>query len=762
MKSLSSNITAGMEGSSRPVYLIVIKPRSTDTWTRLAWATEAITLDVATGSTGSGSGTSIFTDANATFITSGVLAGDSIDGDNGVFSFQGIVQSVDSETQLTLSVTVPTGSDYVWTVQRTFDGSRIKKDGLGRIRQEIDVDKGGGIATVSDFEFEVLNQDNFFLTLPNYLENREIEVRLIFADKTGASIPNSLLLGKFIIEDVVPDLDSVRFTCIDSSPTKHKLIPKNLITEDIYTNAPKEILNRPVPLLWGSFTDVDSKYQEGRDVAKAYLIDRFDKVYVICDHLAKVSGSPYYFDQGLNQFCRFLSHADYNSFSGAPSNKAYYKITFPSYYRILKPWGTNSTYNDKSDWQNTADRDDTTYSSIDSNNSVAHQIAIPSYSPSVVAKLKAVVDIIGSMVNDSVQILIYDKNNNLIISRSITTSVDGVTSGVWTISNWTSDNPSEYVNIVADYIMWGTSEEATVNVKQLFIELLDELQNDIPIEIYSSAHGRMFGSWIDANSRNNGYNQNDLIENPAYIIESILRDLIGLDSSEINYQSFDEIGNTTNGKRNGWIFAFQILDQKNSLDIIDEICRDAQLIYFVDYQLKETIRELPLSGSTSVKSLSLSDYLLNGEKSSFKVERTTFDKIYNDFEVRYGYNYATQEYEKRVFCNKDGRSQGVLQARQDDCYNSYINYGFERKLVVESPYIRDDNTAIYLLSRLVLWFTSRKNKISFKTMLNGLDIELGDVITPYHPILFPSGDAVVTMIEYDLNRDLITFEARQL
>lgn len=41
---------------------------------------------------------------------------------------------------------------------------------------------------------------------------------------------------------------------------------------------------------------------------------------------------------------------------------------------------------------------------------------------------------------------------------------------------------------------------------------------------FSYVKGRMFGGWIDDNSRSNGFNSGDLIENPAYILESILRD----------------------------------------------------------------------------------------------------------------------------------------------------------------------------------------------------------------------------------------------
>ena len=46
--------------------------------------------------------------------------------------------------------------------------------------------------------------------------------------------------------------------------------------------------------------------------------------------------------------------------------------------------------------------------------------------------------------------------------------------------------------------------------------------------IYCSGKGRQYGAYIDADSRNQGYNKNALIENPVFIIESILRSELGV------------------------------------------------------------------------------------------------------------------------------------------------------------------------------------------------------------------------------------------
>lgn len=50
--------------------------------------------------------------------------------------------------------------------------------------------------------------------------------------------------------------------------------------------------------------------------------------------------------------------------------------------------------------------------------------------------------------------------------------------------------------------------------------------DNISEDAYMYCYGRMFGGWIDDNSRSTGFIEGDPIENPAYIIESLLRDEI--------------------------------------------------------------------------------------------------------------------------------------------------------------------------------------------------------------------------------------------
>jgi len=51
-------------------------------------------------------------------------------------------------------------------------------------------------------------------------------------------------------------------------------------------------------------------------------------------------------------------------------------------------------------------------------------------------------------------------------------------------------------------------------------------QGELLSDVFAKIKGRGFDYWVDFDSRDNGYDEDDLIENPAYIVESLLRDEI--------------------------------------------------------------------------------------------------------------------------------------------------------------------------------------------------------------------------------------------
>jgi len=56
---------------------------------------------------------------------------------------------------------------------------------------------------------------------------------------------------------------------------------------------------------------------------------------------------------------------------------------------------------------------------------------------------------------------------------------------------------------------------------------------------WAAMKGREYGSWVDDVARSNGHDEGDMIEDPAFIVESLLRDEAGLSTSDIDVASFD-------------------------------------------------------------------------------------------------------------------------------------------------------------------------------------------------------------------------------
>jgi len=86
----------------------------------------------------------------------------------------------------------------------------------------------------------------------------------------------------------------------------------------------------------------------------------------------------------------------------------------------------------------------------------------------------------------------------------------------------------EYEQLVPRHL--GLNKDKVYSGGEAYVTQYRTKTNLTPSEIdyvYYSGKGRQYGAYIDADSRNQGYNANALIENPIFIIESILRSELG-------------------------------------------------------------------------------------------------------------------------------------------------------------------------------------------------------------------------------------------
>jgi len=239
--------------------------------------------------------------------------------------------------------------------------------------------------------------------------------------------------------------------------------------------------------------------------------------------------------------------------------------------------------------------------------------------------------------------------------------------------------------------------------------------------LYVAAKGRKFGSWVDANSRNNGYNQNDLIQNPVYIIEDILRTEMGLGDSDIDYTTFDTVGNTTNGTLGTALndsisdvkFAFSQYKYMDGIGLIQKICKQTGLYFFFDGSGKATLKQ-----RLRAASYSSADKTIDFEDCIFKsFNRTNINSVRNEIEINYRYDYGTEQ-----TLLSDTSSDATSKAK-------YSATSRAQKLKLDADCIQDTTTAQNLGDSYLDWFKNRKNVLSFTiTRPKYLDLEIGDIV----------------------------------
>lgn len=168
-------------------------------------------------------------------------------------------------------------------------------DGIGPVEAGVDIEVEGGVASVSNFDLTILNQERFDQTITSTnlkLENRPITVYMGFVP-SGAS-PTVLIQSDMIkiytgvIESVNTfDFSQHSISCVDSAFMRHKMMPTTVIDSDTYKLAPPESIGQVIPVVYGDFVGStlsnDVKY-ETRAPAPGILTDEANLVFHFSDH----------------------------------------------------------------------------------------------------------------------------------------------------------------------------------------------------------------------------------------------------------------------------------------------------------------------------------------------------------------------------------------------------------------------------------------------------------------------------------------------
>jgi len=703
-------------------------------------------------------------------------------------------------------------------------GGILKEKGFGSIKQSVDIEEGGNVAKVGNMQISVLNpqyagQDRFDECFEGMnMENRTVEIWSGFY--TGSDLQKADLLLRFrgVVDDVSFDYGEYTIKIKDAGFKRHKNIPGLLITEDDYPNAPERNWGKPMPLFYGELetTGSDPAYGE-KDAPPIMLLDeqKYKWLYSL-NKPTSVNDQRLWLYFGNSVWLYFLPTATYSVTYGRPTT-----IEFASgglaqnllgvLVMQLRGQGKNTSPSSL-DFSNAVDNSDTSYLTLGANEKLYLKVPVPADPARVQDETMLFMRVVFGSITGTGKLRYYnpewdagvgkisdgiafdsgDANGNfdLILADDKTAhgreDDQGDQQNLWQLDEVTTlefgiemdaDSSAQIKNVEFhgwNLLMKGNVEMLVIGkpgLRRWFMKPshLQEVNLLVNRESYAAGQfGARFGAWVDQNSRNNGYDEDQLIEGGiAYTIEAMLRDELGLTSDEIDYDSFDDTGNTTDGDRKLWKLSGIVDKQELSLNIIKEICRQTGIIYFENYENKEKI--VALKKRTASKTIDRTTI----QEGAINIRFSNLSQVYNEFYMNYKPQWFDGNYMKTLFVTASDHNlssnvrSGTPNTFTGLCGDSQDKYLKTNRLTLDCDWIRDDATAELLIKWLAEWLCYRKYIVGFETAgLDHVDLELGDQVKIDHTLL-PDGVSnddsfLLYDISDDLNNDKMKFKFIQI
>ncbi|NLI41985.1 MAG: hypothetical protein GX421_12565, partial [Caldisericales bacterium] len=506
-----------------------------------------------------------------------------------------VSMSLDNSTSLLLA-TKDTNDITGWSGSRYLGGYL---ETLGTIDMLIDLAKGPGVHKTYDFEYSLLNQDDFHESLLQYdFYNRAVEIRLIFADKESPSWANAVPLFKGIIRDWSYSKQRIVIKCTSNDKVwLERQLPLTVFNADQFPHCPSGNLGKPIPLIWGEYAEPDGLYQAGGDLVKAYKIDDKFNIYMASSHALQAYRHAYYWNDNLKEACKFSGVVDgAYTFTGAAVASYYWvydpRITIIS--RILSLMDAVSG----NDFETDGDK------VFDFSISTSIRLSKASNADKLLARLADMkVDGASAIylchesawsntpnLFDRIRIFIYADNFE---ATAFVDSYFGADHDIyetdWDVTaTWKASSKSN-IGIRVSFEDGGSNNYC--DLMELLVRVEDAGIDTVPDWILVPPNARMFDAWIDYTARNNDLGQWGVIVRGSYVIESVLHE-IGLDQDEIDYEAFDAIAGSSSADRYDWKLAGQLAVKSTVRDLLSEMALQNAAIIFEDCQGKLTIKAL--------------------------------------------------------------------------------------------------------------------------------------------------------------------------
>lgn len=448
-----------------------------------------------------------------------------------------------------------------------FTANNLKRGGIGEMRHSVNLLNGGNMADVGSLTLRLGNGGLVSDTIDTYaFYNRRVEVRLIFADETSPTWANACSCFYGYAQAAYWDYDELIIVAKGGWKARHKtLVRRQMIKAEIPT-LPDENEGKYYGLVWGDFFFGGSTGVNRRGIAYSGLSSSpyHHRDYIVGHTTRRIKDAV---ASGAGTFgCIALAEhelkANYNSddiervVKWNSKKKCYVTVDINmlpvAYIGYDNPDGTENggeTYTGPFDrnilhmpvstgyeWLYLIpDYDEIASSSSGISNPTYCTDEDPSNRTSLTANntdfvlLTEPINDEDSWVIDSVKIYLERDGDETV---DYTISGGGAASG--TISTFGSTvsislsgaTPAGTPVKIALNTNQVGGAYGNVYVKHIHVALrrplLGTSESDLGAEIYQQVQGRQFHSFIDVANHSNSYSAGDLIQNPAYVAESVL------------------------------------------------------------------------------------------------------------------------------------------------------------------------------------------------------------------------------------------------
>lgn len=530
--------------------------------------------------------------------------------------------------------------------------------------------------------------------------------------------------------------ETLELNIFDNSVFYHRTVPTDLIDEATFPASPIQARGKYIPLVYGTFSKNDSGYVGG--LVEAYWIE--GDTVIVADHVCASVGAVWVFDPNVGKLAKIDSGGwTANLDNGGRTTIAIEAGTKCSVYIYPTEYVApdDSYYADYPfvDPENSVDRADGTDLSITSPalildntecnanmryhfnesmgdggdwDAVFAEIWYDTLAPGEITILSWLWE--GTSQQASLNMETTDGGDAW-------NSMD-ITSGVATDSlTWAdlcvTDGTDNRLSILAALsVSGGETIVAVVDQVRYRIDYFPPI--NISTRIFVECTGRKFGSWIDEGGRSNSYNENDLIENPAHIIESVLRDELGLSASDVDVASFDSVG----GDLSSWDIAANIGSQIRSDLLFARIGFQSKTHTFFDSQGTAKIGILDDSGTSSDESFGKDDI---ERRKEIKISQGDIKQLINSVDVLWTPEIPDGEF-------------GFQRNSSDTNSSSITTHRITKHKTLKAYYIYNDTVAGNFSDHFVAsgGYWKDLQEILEVTMANWeyIYLEIGDIIHP--------------------------------